>query len=161
VESGQEGGNKLFCDYYNPWSPWSKCNKHCVQSRKRLCKFPDMCGQSRIKEKRQCNKKYRPCKEVTYKVIGSTKSNRKKEDLLYDLFYKPWTPWGPCSKTCKKRRRRRCKGQFKGVCGGGYLEEERSCKSNSSSCHVIYTFKVKSYKSSEDPEFGIAGIYMI
>lgn len=140
---GETDENNIFCDYYTDWSAWTRCNRHCQQTRKRKCRFPSFCGHSRIREKRPCNRKSGPCKEVTYKVIGSTKSNRKKEDLLYDLFYKPWSSWGSCSRTCKKRRRRRCK--FTDVCGSGYLEEERYCRVVNDTCQGSYVLSTNRF----------------
>lgn len=139
----------MLCNFYTPWSRWSKCSSRCLQTRRRKCNKPQHCGNSKIREKRPCKRDNGPCQEVTYKVLGATKSNRKKEDLLYDLFYRPWTAWGPCSRKCKKRRVRRCKLQ--GVCDGGYLEEERQCRNSLGLCKASITYVTESMSKPRPP----------
>lgn len=39
---------------FSPWSPWSKCDHKCVQSRERHCYNRKKCGTSRHIEERRC-----------------------------------------------------------------------------------------------------------
>jgi hypothetical protein len=137
----------LFGKCYSPWTEWSKCNKFCLQIRKRKCKTPAMCGTSRLKEKRKCKHKKGNCL-VKFKIHGATEKNNKVVDVLYDLFYHPWTPWKPCNKRCIRKRRRLC---IKApICRGGYLEEERRCASSEGVCQKsMVIFKTKGRNSKK------------
>ncbi|XP_062612088.1 serine protease 33-like [Saccostrea cucullata] len=130
---------KIFCDFYTEWTNWSKCNRNCMQTRMRKCRKKDVCGKSRFKEKQSCKHHTRQCPDHSFKIIGSSLRNRRIEDRLYDIFYHSWTAWTACSGDCKTRRRRKCKTD---ICTGGFLEEEKSCKSTSK-CNKIMSFHVK------------------
>ncbi|KAK3103830.1 hypothetical protein FSP39_022242, partial [Pinctada imbricata] len=131
----------MFCNYYTNWTPWNKCNKHCMQTRKRKCKDKKVCGKARFKEKRTCQRG-KKCPNHVLKIMGSSIRNRRIEDRLYDIFYKPWTEWYPCNRKCVRRRRRRCKRL--NICAGGYLEEQRPCSKTENACKKVYTLVTKS-----------------
>ena len=51
-------------------------------------------------------------------------------------FYRKWSKWLPCSKTCKTSRTRKCK--YKDVCGGSSVHEEAYCYTDGSLCEDWY-----------------------
>ncbi|CAG5126631.1 unnamed protein product, partial [Candidula unifasciata] len=110
----------ILCEKYGEWSKWSACSRKCEQTRVRQCRVIEECGKSWVKEKRTCTRENGACSTLSYKVIGMQKRNRLIEELLYDLLYASWTPWGPCSRSCRQRRQRKCK--YKAICIRSYIQ---------------------------------------
>ena len=120
------------------WSEWGACSKHCQQSRVRQCKPDKHCGSSWFKEKRPCKRKGK-CSNKSYrsfKLLGFRKKDTVMEKILYKLLYGPWSSWTQCSRSCKKRRYRKCT-VYK-VCGFSYIQEERVCRKSRMNCTKQY-----------------------
>ena len=142
----------IFCNYYTQWTQWNKCNKHCMQSRKRKCKDRKVCGKARFKEKRACDTEKKRCPNHQLQIFGGSPRNRLIEDKLYDIFYRPWSEWSPCNRKCVRRRRRRCKRL--NICAGGYLEEQRQCSKTEGKCKKSYTFVTKPFSKTAPSTMG-------
>ncbi|XP_062587452.1 uncharacterized protein LOC134249119 [Saccostrea cucullata] len=130
--------NRILCEYYTKWSDWTRCNRKCEQTRVRRCNQPENCGTSVLKEKRNCKRRKGRCSTLSYKVIGFRRGNRLIEELLYDLLYDGWSQWGHCTRSCRKRRFRKCKEHK--ICGNSYIQEERKCRLAGTVCGKKYTF---------------------
>ncbi|XP_061196890.1 chymotrypsinogen A-like [Saccostrea echinata] len=130
--------NKILCEYYTQWSDWTRCNRKCEQTRVRRCNQPENCGTSVLKEKQNCKRRKGRCSTLSYKVIGFRRGNRLIEELLYDLLYDGWSQWGHCTRSCRKRRFRKCKEHK--ICGNSYIQEERKCRLAGTVCGKKYTF---------------------
>ncbi|XP_013386306.1 plasminogen [Lingula anatina] len=110
-------------DYiYSQWSSWSKCNKRCKERRTRQCIKKDVCGNSVIKERRAC---WRPNFRCKIRLNNRSPLGKHMEDLMFDIFYRSWSEWSPCSKQCRRHRTRAC--AFKAFCKHTSIEEEGSC----------------------------------
>ena len=131
--------DKFLCEYYTQWSPWTRCNRKCEQTRERKCNKHEHCGTSSLKEKRSCRRRRGTCSTLSYKVIGFRRGNRMIEELLYDLLYDGWSQWGHCTRSCKRRRVRRCKEHR--ICGSSYILEQKKCKIPGTHCEKRYTLK--------------------
>lgn len=136
---------KIFCNFYTEWTTWSKCNKKCIQKRKRKCRKKDVCGKSSLEDKRACTNQSHKCLNHKLIIMNSSDRNRRIEDRLYDIFFHSWSAWSSCNSDCKRRRRRKCKTE---ICTGGFLQEERSC-ANTSDCKRIMSLQVHSNKSKK------------
>ena len=154
--------DELLCRYYTAWSTWSRCNRRCEQHRIRRCIVPNKCGTSFLKEKRKCQRKRGLCSTLSYKVIGNRR-NRHIEELLYDLLYDEWSQWGRCTRSCKKRRYRKCREPK--ICGGSFIQEEKVCRTPGSNCEKRYTLtsygrssKIKNNKKSRRRGKGKGGV---
>merc|ERR1719427_2264782 len=40
---------------FGGWSAWSRCSRHCQQTKRRRCRSEAKCGRVILKEKRPCN----------------------------------------------------------------------------------------------------------
>lgn len=136
---------KIFCNFYTEWTTWSRCNKKCIQKRKRKCRKKDVCGKSSLEDKRACTNQSHKCLNHKLIIMNSSDRNRRIEDRLYDIFFHSWSAWSSCNSDCKRRRRRKCKTE---ICTGGFLQEERSC-ANTSDCKRIMSLQVHSNKSKK------------
>ncbi|KAK3090988.1 hypothetical protein FSP39_016279 [Pinctada imbricata] len=140
--------DKFLCEYYTQWSPWTRCNRKCEQSRERKCDKHEHCGTSSLKEKRSCRRRRGACSTLSYKVIGFRRGNRLIEELLYDLLYDGWSQWGPCTRSCKRRRVRKCKEHK--ICGSSYILEQKKCKVHGKYCEKRYTLKTYEADTTND-----------
>ncbi|KAH3860817.1 vitamin K-dependent protein C-like [Dreissena polymorpha] len=128
----------LLVTMYHPWTAWTECNNKCIQSRKRHCKKYLHCGNSYIKEKRNCHKDKCSHKSSRnrMKLLRLHKNGKFVKQILYKYLYGAWSAWTPCSRSCSKERRRNCKQPT--MCGDSYLLEEKQCRRNSPTCKRQY-----------------------
>ena len=138
VHAGEEVDG-LLCRYYGPWSKWRRCNRRCQQSRVRKCRVSEQCGTTRLKERRMCRRRRGRCPSAAAAVFRRQtmsrlhQSNKRvMERVLYDSVYTDWSPWGSCTRSCKQRRRRRCK--VRSVCDNNSVQETRRCGVPGSRC---------------------------
>ena len=129
---------------YTKWSKWSRCRKKCKQVRKRYCTVPAICGQNVLREERPCRGKRaqqrgpRKCrkrrKKDNFHIVDRRKLSQTTRGMLrYKReFYRKWSKWLPCSKTCKTLRTRKCK--YRDVCGSSSVHEEAYCYTDGSLC---------------------------
>ncbi|KAK3594876.1 hypothetical protein CHS0354_005951 [Potamilus streckersoni] len=127
----------FLSEFYNEWTSWSNCSRHCEESRIRRCRVHEKCGQSWLKEKRKCKAKTKGCSNRSFKVLGFRSKDRIMEKILYKVLYGPWSAWGPCTKSCKKRRFRTC--DVASICGISYIQEEKPCRPKGNTCQKKYT----------------------
>jgi hypothetical protein len=150
TSSSSEDTVKLLYEYFSAWSHWSRCSRRCEKSRVRRCRNVEYCGKSWLTEKRTCKKRTGRCSTMSYKVIGFRRRHRLIEELIYDLLYSPWSPWGACTRSCKKRRLRKC--EIPRICGKSYIQEDKRCRVPRSSCERRYILNTLEPPPDNDTE---------
>ncbi|KAK7507231.1 hypothetical protein BaRGS_00001166 [Batillaria attramentaria] len=147
-DDGQLSVDSILCEYYSPWSKWRPCNRKCEQSRMRRCQRPEHCGQTWLKENRTCQRKRGACSTFSYRTVGFRRRNRLIERVLYDVLYTDWSDWGPCTRSCRQRRRRKC--TVRDVCHNSFIQETRRCTAPGSRCQRRYSLRPSSTIDDED-----------
>jgi hypothetical protein len=128
---------------YSQWSEWGRCSKTCQQSRKRRCLDKIQCGKSYLKQKQKCVTR-KSCASAAHRkpviLLGLTKNDQLVKQILFKILYSPWTPWSVCSRSCKKRRHRKCVQPT--MCGISSIHEERTCRRANLECSKRVTIGV-------------------
>ena len=117
--------------------------------RKRYCTVPAICGENVLREERPCRGR-RAQQRGPRKCRSGGKNKKRKRDSFHIVdrrklsqttrgmlrykreFYRKWSKWLPCSKTCKTLRTRKCK--YRDVCGSSSVHEEAYCYTDGSLC---------------------------
>ncbi|KAK7111177.1 uncharacterized protein [Littorina saxatilis] len=162
VESMEELDG-LLCQYYEPWSKWRPCNRRCIQSRARKCREPKNCWSDRLKESKPCRRK-RGGGGRGGGGRDRCPSRRNGDNLrwwyrlvdraFYDIVYSEWSQWGPCTRSCSQRRRKRC--TLAEVCQNSYVKETRRCSITGTRCHKKH--KLKPAPSDVDDDVDVSDV---
>ncbi|KAI4472572.1 hypothetical protein M0802_008841 [Mischocyttarus mexicanus] len=124
-QSPKNESSKL--SHFTNWSEWSVCDRHCSQNRVRICMTKSHCGNTVLREERNCEHKRRGrrrrCKQrqrrgrrksdkfhvVELPNEAAPRHGRRRGTDVQDQsnnYYGKWSKWSPCTRLCTTQRHR-------------------------------------------------------